>query len=360
MTREAKRPGVVFPVSIHRDNSRRVTQGDIALAAGVTQPTVSLALRNDPSVIPRTRERILALARELGYMPDPYLSGLAAYRARTRPPVYQATLAWLTNYPGRNGWRTPPQFVQYHEGAVERAAALGYRIEEHWLGDPGMTPAQIARILRSRNIGGILVVPQPDSMAEVDFPWQNFSAVGFGYTLVKPALHLVTTHQYRAARLVYRRLWERGYRRIGLALERSMDDRVDNMFSAGVASLQIDLPADAGLEPFLDRGYRRGEFLAWFEANRPDALIIKWPATIDWLRAAGHRVPEDVGVAFVALPPGATHFAGIDENSREVGRRAADKLIELIRSGERGPPALPMRTLIEGSWREGQTIRPAV
>lgn len=130
------------------------------------------------------------------------------------------------------------------------------------------------------------------------------------------------------------------------------------MFSAGVASLQAALPARDRVKPFLGHGYKREEFLAWFATAMPDAIIIKWPVTIDWLRAAGIRVPEDVGVAFVSLPPGAKNFAGVDENPREVGRRATDKLVELIRSGERDAPEIPMRTLIEGTWVEGPSIRP--
>ncbi|MDF5752939.1 LacI family DNA-binding transcriptional regulator [Spongiactinospora sp. TRM90649] len=43
---------------------------DVARLAGVTQPTVSRALRNAPGVSPETRERVLAAARELSYIPS--------------------------------------------------------------------------------------------------------------------------------------------------------------------------------------------------------------------------------------------------------------------------------------------------
>jgi LacI family transcriptional regulator len=52
------------------DGDRRPTSHDVALAAGVSQPTVSRALRGDPSVAEATRQRVLAAAETLGYVPS--------------------------------------------------------------------------------------------------------------------------------------------------------------------------------------------------------------------------------------------------------------------------------------------------
>lgn len=57
----------------------RVTVKDIAKIAGVTQPTVSKALNNEPGVSEETRIRILEIAKELNYVPN-----LAARRLATR------------------------------------------------------------------------------------------------------------------------------------------------------------------------------------------------------------------------------------------------------------------------------------
>lgn len=43
----------------------------IAKRAGVGKPTVSLALRNSPELLEKTRLRIQDVARELGYKPNP-------------------------------------------------------------------------------------------------------------------------------------------------------------------------------------------------------------------------------------------------------------------------------------------------
>ena len=49
---------------------RRPTSHDVALAAGVSQPTVSRALRGDPSVAEATRQRVRDAAETLGYVPS--------------------------------------------------------------------------------------------------------------------------------------------------------------------------------------------------------------------------------------------------------------------------------------------------
>ena len=43
----------------------------IAKRSGVAKPTVSLALRNSPELLEKTRLRIQDVARELGYKPNP-------------------------------------------------------------------------------------------------------------------------------------------------------------------------------------------------------------------------------------------------------------------------------------------------
>ena len=66
-----------------RAPSGRPTSFDIAYLAGVSQPTVSRALRGDRSVSQATREKIERIARELNYTVDKNASSLRSQRSNT-------------------------------------------------------------------------------------------------------------------------------------------------------------------------------------------------------------------------------------------------------------------------------------
>lgn len=59
------------------------TSFDIAYLAGVSQPTVSRALRGSPVVSPETRQRIEAIARQLNYKVDKNASNLRSQHSNT-------------------------------------------------------------------------------------------------------------------------------------------------------------------------------------------------------------------------------------------------------------------------------------
>lgn len=61
----------------------KATSLDIAHLAGVSQPTVSRALRGNPSVNEETRQKILAIARDLNYKVDKNASNLRCQQSGT-------------------------------------------------------------------------------------------------------------------------------------------------------------------------------------------------------------------------------------------------------------------------------------
>jgi len=67
----------------HLLKERKPTSFDIAYRAGVSQSTVSRALRNSPLVTPETRKKIQDIARELNYHVDKHAASLRSQHSRT-------------------------------------------------------------------------------------------------------------------------------------------------------------------------------------------------------------------------------------------------------------------------------------
>jgi LacI family fructose operon transcriptional repressor len=87
--------------------SKPIKLQDIADRAGVCRATVSLALRNHPSLPLVTRTRIQDLARELGYRPHPLVAALMTYkRALRSPEPTGTTIAFVLNFSSRGPWQS--------------------------------------------------------------------------------------------------------------------------------------------------------------------------------------------------------------------------------------------------------------
>lgn len=113
---------------------------EIARQARVSHTTVSLSLRNHPSIPISTRERIRRLAEQLGYRPNVLISALMSQvRLKVRNSSLEV-IAFLTGGASANDWQEHSASVGFYEGAQHRAQELGMRVEPFWLG-PGAISA---------------------------------------------------------------------------------------------------------------------------------------------------------------------------------------------------------------------------
>jgi LacI family transcriptional regulator len=285
------------------------------------------------------------------------LTALSVYRSQTKKVAYHATLAWLTNSYTRNGWNNCTTFDLYFRGARDRASELGYRIEEFWLREPGLTPKRASTILRSRGISGMIVAPQPKAKMRVRLDWSNFSAVALGYTTAWPQLNVVTNHHFHSMAMAVRRVRAHGYRRIGLAVQHVDDGRSNHAWTGAFLALQQTWPFKQRVPLLFMDEVAPTAFPQWLKKHRPDA-IISYDNLVGELEALGYQVPRDIGFASYmgSSERENENLAGINENALQTGIAAIDLLVGMLHRGERGVPEIPQCLLVEAGWREGTTL----
>ncbi len=339
----------------------RVTLKDIAKVAGLSKSGVSQALRNDPSLPKATRERVQAIARDMGYRPDPALMALVGYRHPNHARSAE-TIAWVTNWPTAQGWRrSSPVYRHYFEGACRYAEEKGYRLEHLWMREKGMTATRFEQVLRARGIRGLILAPQQEPHAVIDLRLEDFAAVKIGFSLDRPALHTVTCSHFMSMKTVIETLRRRGYRRIGYCFDTSIDERVGNAWLAAYLLSCRNFEREETLPPRSMDLPRKAPFLEWLGLHRPDVIVTTGMSLArdirSWCGERGLQVPGDIGVAVVSNVDPDGEFSGIHEHSEQIGAIAVRVLGGMLYANETGVPDFPQRILIDGSWVEGRTVR---
>jgi LacI family transcriptional regulator len=353
----------------------RVTQSDIARIAGVHNTTVSLSLRNCPSIPEATRNRIRAIADKMGYFPDPTLQALVAYRKGRTSSRPKETLAYLTNWSSCWGWRALPAHERAFIGAQRKAAEFGYQLEHFWLGEPGMNQRRMSSMLYHRGIRGALVAAHQeagDELSEID--WSRLSAVKIGCFPHGPALHRVIDDHCDMVRLAMRRIRALGFERVGLVMAQGWDDISDRAWSAGFMIERGNLPSSQRIPIFkLTRGSHEwtagqtahqcpGELASlakWQRDYRPEVIVGYSPAVLGKLGQLGMVIPRDVAYVDLCLDRVDYRVAGVRQNGEISGEVAASMLVGQLQQNLCGLPAVGTTTMVAGTWIDGASL-PAV
>ncbi|HEU5078966.1 MAG TPA: LacI family DNA-binding transcriptional regulator [Opitutaceae bacterium] len=340
------------------------TLREIARQAGVSHTTVSLSLRNHPSIPEATRERVQRLADRLGYRSNLLISALMSQVRMKHPSLVPEVIGFLTGGASANDWKNHSASVGYYEGARRRAQQLGMRVEAFWLGEGGAHAAETCRMLNARAIRGNLLAPFPIPVYDHDLDWPRMICVGLGYVFNRSPLHRATHNHFRGAYLAYEQAAKLGYRRIGLMLESDENSRVNYAWLGGYLAAQATMmpkrKTAAPLKPLVtDDTGDVASVRAWLKEWRPDVVIGFGPKQLETLLKLRYAVPGDI--AFIALDVGQTKLAhvekvaGIDQNLPMVGATAIDMLAGQLYHNEQGLPQRPVLSMIDGFWVNGRT-----
>lgn len=339
----------------------RLTLAHVAEVAGVHPTTVSLALRDHPSIPLATRSRIHAVATELGYRRDPVLDAFNFHRVRqARRAGPRLALAFVVDGTSTRFFAGKAYHPLVWEGASAVVEAHNYSLDSFTLGPRHLSPARLKTIVSTRGISGVLVSTFDIGADTLDLDWDSISAVKIESHHLAPHLDAVSSDQLQVTRLAMRRLRECGYRRIGLVTAKEDELRLTESFRMGVLVEQTTLPEVERVPPLI---FSLAETCAlpslvpdWARKHHVDVIISNWNELLEVFVAAGLRVPEDIAFASLDTPPHLPHVAGVVQNHRLVGVRAMEQLCILVETNQRGVPATQSITYVPGFWRDGASV----
>jgi DNA-binding LacI/PurR family transcriptional regulator len=335
--------------------TRRITTFDIAREAGVSRTTVSHILNDQPGVhlSPKTKARVLATARRLGYVPNSAAQMLVTGRSRSIGLIFpRADLLAIDAF-------IPIMIYGLNEVCRER----GYRLVMEALREPAGEDAYLD-LAKSKRVDSLIIInPRKGDRAlekvikskfpvliagTIDEPGENAIATQEGLASRKATSHLISLGHRRIAHIshasleyvaVCRRL--EGYRAAledaGLPFEETLVCQGDFSFESGYVAMKQILAS-------------RARPTALFAGN--DTIAI---GAMRAIREAGLSIPrnfavvgyDDVPSAAFACPPLTT----VRTHAYEHGKLFAEAAIRLMDKQGVGSQhdALPLELIVRES-----------
>ena len=344
----------------------RIILLDIAKKLSVAKSTVSMALRDSHGVSLARRKEIQRVAKEMGYVPDPFLSGLAAHSRERLPVKSHGILAWVNHWEDQKRLFQFKEFKGYFRGASAAATRFGYQVDEvRWERD--CSPKRFERILLARGIEGVLVPPHNELLDWQDFDWSRFSIIRFGMSVQNPDSNQVTSDVFRATVMAIKQIHDYGYRRIGVTVNEEFDQRLGGNFLCGFFYAQKLLGLKKPFPPLMtflktrtkdELSRQKAALKQWLDKSKPDAILTADIEVPIMLRELGLRIPQDLAVAGTTVLDLPGIDAGIDQHPEAIGRIAVEMLVKQINVSERGEPRDPCRILVESRWKDGNSLPP--
>lgn len=345
-------------------SEKRVTMRDIAAKAGVSLATVSMALKGNKKIAEATANKIRKIAEEMGYEIDPMLASLSSYRWNKNTKVAHEVIAWIDTWDNHHDQMDILTFKQYWEGALERATALGYKLERFCTDKGNHSERSVIHVLKSRGVRGIILSPQQIRNRNLSTDWKQFSAIRIGYSTAYPQFHIITSAQMKNMQRALFELVKRGYKRIGfmgVTKNPNLDEIYQNMLAAYLIYKHVNhLGSD--LEPLVmeDKSIDNNIELIqnWVEKCELDCILAHNTKALELLKACDIKCPEEVGLATIldyyeSDPPN----SGVAENNYQIGATAVDEIVKLLYINESGLPDRINHLLVSGFWMDGATTR---
>ncbi len=277
---------------------RRVTIDDIAREAQASPTTVSLVLRDKPGISSETRQRVLAVARSLGYQ----------HRRQVRPtssvtPINVGLIVRANERDGEAGLPPINPFYSWVVAGIESAARAGAinLLYASLTVDADNRHRHLPSHLLQQELDGVLLVGafRPETVEAITVS-RSCPIVMVDGRSGTPGMDAITTDNVGGAMVAVRHLHALGHRRIAFigpaeGTNPNFDERRAGyravLAEHGLEPLELAVDGDrveGAIDVMIDPSTRVS---AAFTANDRFAL-----STIAALERRGLRVPDDLSI----------------------------------------------------------------
>lgn len=314
----------------------KVTVYDVAAAAGVSPMTVSRVTNDSPRVSTATRERVLQVMDQLGYIPNRLARGLVGHRTG----VLALVVSDLTN----------PYFTRLSAAVEGAARQFGMTVIIGNSSEQAEIEADYVRKLLSLQVDGLIITPAGDASADI---LSTLAQRDIPYVLVDRKVagvdaDVVRVNSRSAARRLVQHLVDSGHTRIGAvvgpASMSSHEERLQGWRDVLRPSARAEKTLLVRCQPTRAAAAEAAHRLLTAK-DRPAALLVgnnvQAFGVLDAAESLGLRVPNDLAlVAFddVEVGPRAPYFTSADGPVEVLGQSALRLLMERLES-----PDLPLR-----------------
>lgn len=330
-----------------------VSMKDIARACGVSVATVSKALNGQPDIGEETRARVSQMAQKMGYMTN------SAARALKTNRTYHIGVLFVDE---RLSGLAHEYFATMLESLKVEAEAHGYDITfiNH---NVGGKPTSYLQHCRYRGVDGVVIAcvdftdPRVRELAESELPLVTVDHM-FNNRLA------VVSDNVQGVEALVRYAYEKGHRKIAFLHGEKTSVTQNRLvgFYRACEELGLEIPEEYVRESAFHNPDRCAQdTLALMNLpERPTCILFpddySYVGGMNALRQMGIRVPEDVSVMgydgiHLARVIGLTTYW---QDTREIGRIAAERLISLI---EHPKTTLADRIMVSGRLLEGNTVK---
>lgn len=277
--------------NVDRRHHALITLVDIAREAGCSVNTVSRALNNKPDVNPETRVRVLAVAQQLGYVPNVLAKSLVTRKTQTLGLVITDPLY--------------PNYVTLFGAVDDVAGEHAYSVLLSTSKERLDKERKAIGVLMQRRVDGLLVVPVgPDAEHLESLRSRNLPCVLLLRNPSGPRMDFVGSDEVAAGADAVNHLLALGHRRIGFLAEKrgilTVTARLRGYRGALVAAGITPSPEWELTVPFSVEGAYQGIKHLLGLSERPTALLLQSdllaPGVFAAAREAGLRIPDDLAL----------------------------------------------------------------